>query len=141
LLAQMDRTIQHLPFEAPIKRYDNVRVSYLKAASGRGEMTCQMATRSNRRLAKEIVQVIKGIPETEGVLIWTFKKRGLLNMPRIVEEEIVNAGIDTAAVLPNGKPRIVIRTWGEETATSEWKHCSNVLFAGVLNRSSVDLAG
>src|SRR5262249_57910476 len=57
------------------------------------------------------------------------------------EEEIVNAGIDTAAVLPNGKPRIVIRTWGEETATSEWKHCSNVLFAGVLNRSSVDLAG
>src|SRR5262249_7336081 len=46
LLAQMDRTIQHLPFEAPIKRYDNVRVSYLKAASGRVRWTPSVGPRT-----------------------------------------------------------------------------------------------
>jgi hypothetical protein len=140
-LAQMDETIRHVPFPTQVKRYDNVMIHYLKSASGRGEMTKQMVGQANRRLAREIAQVVKRIPEDQGVLIWTFKKKGDVNMPSIVAEELTKVGVDCNAMLSPDKPRIVIRTWGEETATSEWKRCSNVLFAGVLHRSQVDIAG
>ena len=32
-------------------------------------------------------------------------------------------------------------TWGQETSTSDYGYCTNVIFAGVLHRADVDLAG
>lgn len=51
------------------------------------------------------------------------------------------AGVDVDAKLSNGKPRFVWLTWGQETSTSEYGYCTNVIFAGVLHRADVDLAG
>ena len=62
--------------------------------------------------------------------------------------DLERAGIDTAATLPaiqNGmttaRPRINVVTWGMETSLNDYAHCSHVILAGVLHRSTLDLAG
>ena len=74
--------------------------------------------RSDRKMAKEVVEVIKTIPTDEAVLLYVYK----LNQPRGVDYtktllgELEAADIPTDTLTPDGKPRIVIQTWGNETS-------------------------
>ncbi len=99
--------------------------------------------REDRKVSQEIVETVKTIPGDQGILMFTFKQTSAkqVNMAETLKADLKAAGVDTEATLLNGKPRFVWLTGGLETAVSEYRSCSNVIFAGVLHRSDVDLAG
>jgi hypothetical protein len=83
-------------------------------------------------------------PADEAVIICTFKHRGIRNgvdVPGLLRRDLRGAGVDLDAAMPNGKPRVVILTWGNHTALSEYAYCQNVVIAGVMHRSDEDLTG
>src|SRR5690606_27522346 len=100
------------------------------------------------RVTLEAAEVIKGIPENEGILLFTFKTKGKPDYKRILEQDLRAAGIDTEALIEvrlgektQLKPRFVFLTWGQETSLSKYSYCSNVFLLGILRRSNTDLAG
>lgn len=144
-LQRLDKSIQEDPaFHGDIKSYETVTINHLDGPSGRRSMTVAFSgSRGTRKVSKEIAQVVKSIPEDEGVLIFTFKpaKGAKLDMAEKLKGDLQAEGIDVEAKLTSGKPRFAWLTWGRETSTSEFQYCKNVIFAGVLHRSDVDLAG
>ena len=95
-----------------LKRFDNVKLFRLKSYGGRFSMEKRF---KDRQMAKEVVQVLKTIPEDEAVLLYVYKMNqpGGIKYKKILLAEISKAGID-ADVEINGKPRIVVSTWGNE---------------------------
>ena len=145
-LERLDKTIQDDPgFDGNVKDYEDVTVHFLHHASGRASMTkAFMRKREDRKLSLEIATVVKCIPEDQGVLIFTFKQQETKkapNMADILRGDLKDQGIDVDATLPCGRPRLSWLTWGQETSTSNYQHCLNVIFAGVLHRADVDLGG
>jgi hypothetical protein len=131
-----------------IKRYDDVTLFHVKAGSGRGSVT-----REFQRMCDTAIEVVKKVPENEAVILWTFKRGetfqrgGNLNFKRELLEALRQSGIDTAATIPVSegddivqKPRIVVRTWGQETSDSTYAYAAHSFFAGVMYRSQLDLA-
>lgn len=109
--------------------YGNVKVHHLRHSSSRTEMTKQFRLkREQRAVSNEILDVLKGIPKNEGVIVFTFKERDGINFKKILQEDL---GIDH---------RIVFLTWGQETSISKYSYCRNIIFAGVLHRAYLDLA-
>jgi len=151
-LARMDSTIVIANIESDIVSYENVTVHQLFFPSGRNSMNKEFGKRRGSRLvSKEIIDVIKGIPQDEGIIVFTFKRRGKLDFTHLLKSDLEDAGIDTEAEIEVNiggtsattekikKPRIVFLTWGNETSLSEFSYCSNVIFAGVLHRSHIDI--
>ncbi|MGD9713778.1 MAG: hypothetical protein AB7V46_17210 [Thermomicrobiales bacterium] len=128
---------------ADLKRHDNVIVHQLFAGGGRSTMFDDFKKWSEQRAVKEVVDVVKGIPEDEAVLIFVFKQRSTndANYTGTVYKALTKAGIDTHAKLGNGKDRINVATYGQETSLNRWAHCQNVILCGLLQRSRLDLAG
>jgi hypothetical protein len=124
-----------------VKRFDNVTVHQLFAFSGRNsvERSFRETRREKRAVSREVVEVVKRIPLEESVLIFTFKKREVDIRGKLLED-LSAAGVDTEATLPNGKPRISVLTWGDETSLNDYAHCDNVILAGVIHRSLLDIA-
>ena len=150
-LERLDRSIRDdkafLPFRN-FKTFSNVTVHQLRTASGRGTTAADfMEPREGRKLSREIAEVVKSLPDDEGVLVFTFKPKATrrgnapLNMAETLRGDLEAAGVDTSACLPDGRSRFAWLTWGQETATSVYAYCRNVIFAGVLHRSDADLAG
>jgi hypothetical protein len=105
--------------------------------------------REDRDVSKEIVAVVKTIPETEGVILWSFKERQGWDRKKPVNildrllEDLQDAEINTKAtiVTPSGvRPRFVTLTYGNETSTNDYADYSNVVMCGVLHRDDLDLA-
>ena len=144
-LERLDKTIKDDPnFNGDVKSYSTVTVHHLIGASGRQAMTDAFAgNRGDRKISKEIARVVKDIPEDQGVLLFTFKptERRQLDMAEKLRGDLRAEGVDVDAKLASGKPRFAWSTWGRETSTSEYQYCTNVIFAGVLHRADVDLAG
>ena len=144
-LQRLDKSIKEDPlFHGNVKSYETVTVFHLDGGSGRKAMTEAFTKpRADRKVSKEIVQVVKGIPEDEGVLIFTFKHDpgSKVDMAEKLRGDLKAEGVKVTAKLANGKPRFSWLTWGQETSTSDYAHCTNVIFAGVLHRADVDLAG
>jgi hypothetical protein len=146
-LEQLDPTIKTMPdFDGRVKTYD-VTIHHLRKGSGRysTEMSFRQEKAEDRKLSREIAEVVKGIPETEAVILFTFKQRGKLNITDILQRDLEASGIDLNATVLDHKgtsrPRFVFLRWGQETSLSEHSYCSNVIFAGVLHRSDADLLG
>lgn len=142
-LIHLDSSIDQSRFSEGIISYHNVTVHHLKYASGRGSMTEEFRARNRdgRKVSQEIVEVIKGIPDNEGIILFTFKKRtGEPDFQQILWEDLRAQKIDVEQLLPDGRPRFVWLTWGSETSISRHSYCSNVIFAGVLHRSDIDIA-
>lgn len=138
-LARMDRSIRTVDLHRDIVSYENVTVHQLRHASGRNAMQKEFGKRRGHRdITREIIEVIKGIPEDEGVLIFVFKKKYRVDYRKTLLNDLRDAGVDTEAEI-NGKPRIVVLTWGNETSISHYSYCSNIIFAGVLHRSHLDI--
>lgn len=113
------------------RQYGNVRlIQYLVAA---GKSTQAKGSRVPARLAANIIQ---GIPTDEGVLLIAFKDKAAMSLLRRV---LADEGIDLNAKLPNGMPRISILTWGRETSTNAYRHCTHVVLVGAFrpNRAAL----
>lgn len=113
-------------------------------------------------MCSEIVDVVKRIPTTEAIIVWTFKekvdwrakqkeRRKGVNFKREIEDALADAGVDTKATVPVTRwkdgaavttlePRIIWRHWGQETSDSAFAYASNQIFCGVLHRSYLDVA-
>ncbi len=147
-LERLDTTINEDPaFKAilergPIKRYDAVAIHWMNHASGRGAMTKDFGLpRRGRKISREVVEVLKSIPQGEAAIVFTFKKRGKVDMNETLRDDLKAVGIDPDEKMPDGQDRFIWLTWGQETATSKHSYAKNVVFAGVLHRSESDLAG
>jgi hypothetical protein len=123
-----------------LKQFDNVTLHRLRSFGGRHSMEKRFKDKS---MAKEVVEVLKTIPENEAALFYVYKlnQPGGMDYRKILEREIVKAGIDLDAMTPEGKPRITISTWGCETSLNCYAHCSHVFLVGVLHRDDTELMG
>lgn len=150
-LVQLDKSIRQAETDVGIS-YENVTVYQMDHPSGRSTMEEHFRqTRPNRTLSREICKVVKSIPANEAVLIWIFKKKFHVDFQDILLLDLKNAGIDVDAKFKiptwldgklhyEEKPRLNFLTWGNETSLSKYSYCSNVIFAGVLHRSHIELA-
>ena len=153
-LVQYDTTIQKTArFSDNVVSYEQVTVRQLRHASGRSAMTRSLHKKKqqDRQLSREIAEVVKRIPQEEAVILFTFKERNGVNFVGTLKADLDTFGIDTEAkvsvpVWQDGgwttimKDRFVWLTWGQETSLSQYSYCANVVFAGVLHRSHIDLA-
>jgi hypothetical protein len=149
-LERLDPTIQHVPdFDGAVKRYDRVTIHHLRHGCGRAAMERSFSedAAEARSVSREICDVISSIDDDEGIIVFTFKAAELsraVDMCEVLERDLRAAGVDIKARLRHGtdagKPRFRFLTWGQETATNDHKHCSNVIFAGVIHRSEPDLS-
>lgn len=146
-LEKMDSSIQPIPgFNGQVKRYSSVVINHLIAPSGREstERSFTQKGRDARKMSLEVVDIIKReIPAGEPVLIFTFKPRPRIDIISRLKDDMAAAGVDIKDMVQTSegpKPRFAFLTWGLETSISEYQHCPNVIFVGVLHRSDHDLA-
>lgn len=132
-----------------LKRYDNVTIHQMQFSGSRSNLTADMSGKAEqRKVSKELAAVIKAIPSNEAVLIFTYKRQGnRVDFVKTLKTDLNQLGVDTEATLDitrsnqiETKPRINFLTWGSETSLNEYSCSSNVILAGVLHRSHVDLA-
>jgi hypothetical protein len=147
-LEKMDSSITSIAKFIKPKRYDNVSVFQMPVFGGRNSMTKDFkeSSMSKRKITKELANVIKSIPPSEAVLIFTYKAKGV-DFTKIILNDLKQHGVDTGAtvsVQDGGitiqKPRIVVTTWGNETSSNDYVYCQNMILAGILHRSDVDIA-
>lgn len=154
-LVHLDDTIkdaeQHLPSIktlgmplARMKQFDRVTIFQLFSGGGRStlEKDFRQKWQADRKISSEIVSVVKTIPPTQSILLFTYKTltQGGVNLRGILLNDLAAAGIDVEARI-NGKSRLNVLTWGMETSLNQYSHCEHVILAGVLQRDPVDLAG
>lgn len=150
-LQKLDPTITDAPtkfINTSLKKYDNVMVHQMFSGGGRTSLTNDFnGSREQRKISKEIATVIKTIPETEGILIFTYISRaGEPDFIKILKDDLHHQGINlgqTVQTKVKGEsvniPRINFLTWGSETSLNEYSYCSNVILAGILHRSHLDI--
>lgn len=143
-LCKMDKTIlKEAAYSRGVVTYENVTFHQLKHSAGRGGITEAFNQKAHERyLSKEIAQVVKSIPEEQGVILFTFltHKGAKIDLTNILKQDLVRAGFDLQAKLPDGKERFVWLTWGNETSLSQYSYCENVIMVGILHRSLMDLS-
>lgn len=126
-----------------VKRFDRVTIHQMKAPSGRHSLTKSFShqRREDRDISREVVELVKGLPQDKAILIFTFKPRpGEVNIPETIRRDLTEAGIDLDARMPDGKPWFNLLTWGDETSLNSCSHCEVVILAGIVRRSSLDIA-
>lgn len=150
-LQKLDPTITDTPtkfINSSLKRYDHVTVHQMFSRGGRTSLTKDFnGSREQRKIPKEIAAVIKSIPDTEGILIFTYIHRvGEPDFITILKDDLAHCGINleqTVQTKVKGKlvdvPRVNFLTWGSETSLNEYSYCSNVILAGILHRSHLDI--
>jgi hypothetical protein len=127
-----------------LKRFDHVDLYRLKTYGGRSSMEKRFR---DRKMVKEVVNVLKTIPAHEAVLMFVYKKRdcvergGTIDYRKILLAEIRKAGINPDSRLADGRPRLVVETWGNETSLNCYAHCQHVFLVGILHRDETELLG
>lgn len=118
-----------------LKDYSTVRVRHM--AKGGGYSSIQNDARADGKLIADVVDVVKSIPASESVLIFTFLQRSSrdVNLQDRISRKLIEAGIDVDERIQfNGaeRKRINILTWGSETSSNDFSHCHHVVLPGVL---------
>lgn len=143
-LELLDDTLQLLSKSyLDVVSYRNVTVHQMYKGAGRQTVEREFDKGfRNSQIIKEMAEVIKNqIPPEEGIIIFTFKTRPYqVDTLEVLKSGLRAAGIDIDAEIDGKKSRFVFLTWGSETSLSQYSYCSNVIFAGVLHRSNVDIA-
>jgi hypothetical protein len=154
ILTTLSGTVQiDEDFDGRIKHYNDVTIRQLVHRSGRGAIFKEfLARQDQRKISMEIADVVRQIPETEAIAVWSFKsrqgvmhkgKRRAVDALKTLEDDLKYYGIDTKAmVIVNGeeKPRFAWLSYGQETASNNYLYCKNSILVGVLHRSDLDLA-
>lgn len=146
-LVKMDSTIvegSKFAKDEELKRFDSLVINQMLSYGGRHSITESMreTEKEKRHISREIAAVIKGIPADESVLLFTFKLRpsDQVDILQTLQGDLGAAGIELGAKTPEGHQRINFLTWGDETSLNSYSHCKNVILAGVLHRSHLDIA-
>jgi len=129
---------------ASLKQFDRVTIHQMFAGGGRSTMATDFGKpEKDRKVTREIVEVVKRIPLTEAVLIFAYKDRDGVKYQRTLQEDLARSGIDTKATVTvkgEQRDRISVLTWGNETSLNTYSYCQHVILAGIVQRSQVDLA-
>jgi hypothetical protein len=144
-LARLDPTVEVIESfsAADLKSFEAVEVRQLLSPGGRS--TVSYSLRADRQetsaVAREVADIIRdGWDREQAFLVFTFVRRGRLDLVEELTRDLRRAGVDVGAVTPEGKPRVNLLTWGSETSLNGYEHCTAVVMAGVLHRSHLDLA-
>ncbi|MFO0453533.1 MAG: hypothetical protein ACK52I_33580, partial [Pseudomonadota bacterium] len=127
-----------------LKDYSPVEIRFMQR--GGGYSTVQADAKSDATLVRDVVEVLKGLPEGEAALLFTYKPRDRddIDLTETFKAAMKKAGIDPDETVPferqrpdgsvvvERRPRFPIATWGQETSSNEWVHCKHVLLPGVL---------
>jgi hypothetical protein len=130
-----------------LKRYDQVEL-YLMQTRGLGRTFVTADLRKGAEgptILTEIVAAVGDIPANKAVIIWTMLRSAddLPDFSGLLREALRSAGIDpqtTVEVEGQAEPRIVIETYGKETASNTYRYCTNVIFMGCLEVSRQRIA-
>jgi hypothetical protein len=145
-LVQLDKTIicDSKYADKEVKRFDQVTIHQMLAFGGRHSISesFRHQHKEKRDVSREVVEIVKTTPTEKGILIFTFKARpsDRVDITAILRRDLLEAGIDLDARLPDGKPRFCFLTWGDETSRNDCSHCGVIVMAGILRRSYLDLA-
>ncbi|MEZ5837486.1 MAG: hypothetical protein R3D03_17465 [Geminicoccaceae bacterium] len=130
-----------VPAFTAIKHYKNLEIHWTGSkASGRSYLEKDFGNLANSEILPEITKVIQKIAEEEAILVWVFKaKEGHTDNRQQLEEYLKKQDVDIDAEIDlhsskgtERERRIVIRTFGQETADNAYSYCTNVIFAGCL---------
>jgi len=132
-LYQYDQIKDGLEGVDEVKRFDNVTLHFTRQASGRGGVTADMAKGTSGFYVPYVADAIKQAPPGEAILIFTFGKK--TECEANLRRGLTSMGIDLDELTPNGKKRINVLPWGQETSRSDMKFCTTVIYAGVMYRS------
>ena len=116
-----------------VKRFDNVTLHFTRQASGRGGVMADMAKGASGFYVPYVANAIRQAPPGEAVLVFTFGKK--TECEANLRCGLTSMGIDLEELTPNGKRRINVLPWGQETSRSDMKFCTTVIYAGVMYRS------
>ena len=116
-----------------VKRFDNVTLQFTRQASGRGGVMADMAKGASGFYVPYVANAIRQAPPGEAVLVFTFGKK--TECEANLRRGLISMGIDLEELTPNGKRRINVLPWGQETSRSDMKFCTTVIYAGVMYRS------
>lgn len=122
------------------KFYSQVEVFFACDPGGRDAMRKKLAEDRIPWPIEKLVRLLKASPD-ESFLIFTFKARDGHDYERKLRKGMEAAGIDAYAVDDQGRPRISILRWGQETGTNEYVHCTNVVLLGVIFQPQETVAG
>jgi hypothetical protein len=144
-LAQLDPTVSVVDsFDAAtLKSFERLEVHQLVSPGGRHSIGGHLRTdrRELSAVALEVAGIIKAGWETErAFLVFTFAKRGNLDMEAELRRDLERAGVHVDAKTSDDKPRLQFLTWGSETSLNGLEHCTSVIMAGVLHRNHLDLS-
>lgn len=130
-----------VPSFQSIKRFDRVTIQRLRTSGSRTKV--ELDFKADKRIAREVAEVVKTIPPDEGCLLFVYKqqKNNQVHHRRVVERVLTEAGIDLDATLPNGRLRIEIETFGNETSLNCYNYMKHVFLVGVLHRDAKQLSG
>lgn len=144
-LGRIDPTVKVIDnFDAALlKDFGQVEVRQLVSPGGRS--TIGHALSADRKeasaVALEVARIIReGWTTERAFLVFSFVRRGSLDMVEELKRDLRRAGIDIDALTPEGLPRVNWLTWGSETSLNGMEHCTSVIMAGVLHRSHLDLS-
>jgi hypothetical protein len=129
--------------------YSNLTLYRIPIYGGRTTMEREFGKPASKRLiTKEIAYIIKQIPEDEGVLIFTYKRRGGgSDFQEILKDDLKRYGVDLEAELEVEKrvshketeKRINLLTWGQETSLNDYAWIKNQIQVGILNMSEIHI--
>ena len=98
-------------------------------------------------LVNEYIDIVKSIPQDEGIIFFVFKPRyengRLISHQAIIEAGLMRNGIDPEQTVENNgalKKRFAWITHGNETSLSKYSYCKNEIWVGVLHRDLIELA-
>lgn len=154
-LARLDPTVR--PVESfdlsDLKSFERVEVHQLLAHGGRHSVEDGYRTRGcgSSPMGREVASLIRGRWADPGsVLVFSFLKQGgqgRVDPAAELRRDLSREGIDLSATVtvdrpggPQERPKVEFLTWGSETSTNGFEHCTTVIMAGVLHRHQLDLA-
>jgi len=146
-LARMDPSVAMVESFAPedLKSFEAVEVHQLLASGGRNsvEQSFTMARQETAAISREVLgimrQDLKEDPD-RAFLVFSFVKRGSLDVQAQLKTDLQRAGVDLASVTREGKPRYEFLTWGQHEGLNGYEHCTTVILAGVLHRAHMDIS-
>ncbi|OQW34803.1 MAG: hypothetical protein A4E19_17975 [Nitrospira sp. SG-bin1] len=137
---------------ASLKRYDGTTVYQMKAGGGKSSVlkSFKQIHSHQRRICKEVIEVLTRIPKDESTLIIAFKpvyeQTGPVSFVNILEADINASKVVTmknqdSVEMAGDKPRVSITTWGLHKGTNKYKHCKSLIMVGIIHRDPFDLLG
>jgi hypothetical protein len=122
---------------AGVKRYDHVTMHVMPTKRSGRQYSMDDADLGGD-IAKDIAKVVASIPEDEPILIWTFLPHGDEgDVPVDFGSNLWNALVKHVGA--GAASRVIIDTFGRETATNAYKHVKYVIFTGTLEIPPEDL--